>query len=515
MATLVQSPNNFEMAYGPNIYTLTGIGTDIKFVLQLWDGPPAVGASALLATLKQSPNSNDRAIFDVQNVLQSYVAVGGPDIDELGKVAGIVTFDPLADSDLESVKYYVRFGTEDNAGTITWDGSSGPFYAFNGKKPFYERLWDEDDHYTPQISGDSEGLYNCTQVVEVQLPMSDWSEAFSDYITKSEAATKFGGVPADFTTDQKIDWEYVTPHDYRTKAWINQNRTTNPAPETEAKGIEGFRYVVYDGNTVLQNLLIPNIQANGGGPNADPFDGTSSDVPYKAITALSGPRNLGNVNYYTDSTTTANFQLDSDWTHYYMYPVAYTLAACGPNTFSQYTDEPIGRPQLYVRKDAECLDYLSDEYGDGRDLIQFSWLNSLGFRDYFTFRKRNERRIITTRNTYTASVYDPDAADWSTDMANRGDKVYSQEHVEEWTATTDFLTDKQAKYLEFLFTSPDVRVKLPESWYHPSESVVNIERFLGAVVTSNTYTERTFRKDRLFQYEITFRLANNIKSQRG
>ena len=83
--------------------------------------------------------------------------------------------------------------------------------------------------------------------------------------------------------------------------------------------------------------------------------------------------------------------------------------------------------------------------------------------------------------------------------------------MQEFTAFTDYMTDDEAKYLQGLFTSPDVRVKLGSA-YAPVG--YDLEWF-GATVLSNAYTEKTYRKDKLFQYDVRFKLANQLKSQRG
>ena len=529
MAAIVQSPGAYDMAYGPNIYTTTGISGDVRFVLEIWDNPPGITGSNLIAQLKQSPNSNDRAIFDVQNVLQSFVEVGNNDIDEL--TARPEISEPLWNSELETGKYYVRFGTESAAGAITYDGSVGPKLVLGGTKPYFDRDWSWG-FYMPKCSGDPEALYNCTQVnidngslIIPASPLSDWywyrNEDTQDY---NDLLRRVGGVPSviqNLHYGGYINVEEVSSEDYRTKAYLNGMQYGTNAPDSEVKGIEGFRYIFYNDSTVVHDMVIPNIDNNGGGPNVNPGDGSVVDYPNRVIQVGIGPRNLRSFTYYTDQTTTATFSIDTDaafWTHYYVWPVAWTPTSCLA-THTNFTDEPLHTPQCYIKKQADCLDYGKDAgqqagIGTNEDnFIQVSWLNSFGFRDYWTFRKKRERRVNTTRNIYTQQTYDPNASIWESDPANRGDRVYSQEIVEEWTATTGYMTDSQAKFLQHLFTSPDVRVKLPQQWY--DKLGISYEPFMSAVITSNTYTEKSYRKDRLFQYEITFRLANNMKSQRG
>ena len=68
------------------------------------------------------------------------------------------------------------------------------------------------------------------------------------------------------------------------------------------------------------------------------------------------------------------------------------------------------------------------------------------------------------------------------------------------------MNDDEAKLLQYMFQSPDVKVRMadqdPLVW-----KPINI--------LSTTWNEKTIRKDKLFQYTVKFKIAHNIKSQRG
>ena len=72
------------------------------------------------------------------------------------------------------------------------------------------------------------------------------------------------------------------------------------------------------------------------------------------------------------------------------------------------------------------------------------------------------------------------------------------------------MSDEEAKYLEGLFNSPDVRVRLGFNGPPGYDAY-----FFGCNITSASWSEKSYRKDKLFQYDIKFKLANNQKSQRG
>ena len=87
--------------------------------------------------------------------------------------------------------------------------------------------------------------------------------------------------------------------------------------------------------------------------------------------------------------------------------------------------------------------------------------------------------------------------------------MFSQALQENFTAFTDFISDEEAIYLESLFTSPDVKVRFNEK---PAPGKYE---WVPVSLLSTSYTQKTSRKDKLFQYDIKFKRAHNLKSQRG
>ena len=71
------------------------------------------------------------------------------------------------------------------------------------------------------------------------------------------------------------------------------------------------------------------------------------------------------------------------------------------------------------------------------------------------------------------------------------------------------MSDSEALYLQGLFTSADVKVRFNDA---PDDQQY---QWVPVSLLSTDYTEKTYRKDKLFQYNIRFALAHNLKSQRG
>jgi hypothetical protein len=140
---------------------------------------------------------------------------------------------------------------------------------------------------------------------------------------------------------------------------------------------------------------------------------------------------------------------------------------------------------------------------------QFSWLNSYGFRDYYSFKKRKDRSVNIQRNEYLREAADYNSNAYDVNIYDRGTTVFSQQLQEEFTAFTDYISDADALYLEKLFTSADVKVR-----FNDAPGSLKYQWMPISLISAN-WTEKTYRKDKLFQYEIRFKRAHNLKSQRG
>lgn len=141
----------------------------------------------------------------------------------------------------------------------------------------------------------------------------------------------------------------------------------------------------------------------------------------------------------------------------------------------------------------ECNDF---------NLVQFSWLNGEGFRDYYQFTKKTTKNTTVSRETYRKSLIDYNASSLQVLQGDRGEKVFSQKIQETFECLSDYLSDEDAEYLEGIIKSPDVRVNLGDG-------------FEPVILLTDNFSSRSFRTDRLFQMSISFKLANNIKSNRG
>jgi len=439
--TLTQQPGNYNLAYGINPVTLHGLTVEDKYVLQILQG------STVLADIRQTPNENGNAEFDIQNILQTYVKPSGLFLPNTTN---------FADSEEEVFEYNIAYGTETDGEIDTPLNIEIGLKVIGGRKDYYDLQWNEA-RYIPTVGSDGEGI--CTEVEYAAQALTDWSE----YKLISDITDE---VPDWSVATDKVYTQKVRPSDNFTLSLLNVPRYGANPPTVPVDTVKAFRLTAYD----EFGTLVFDYKINNGV--------TTNDT---VVTAGVGPAQTA-VGLYPAVK------------YYYIgFPVA-TPTEC-VTEFSGFTDQSAWDIYRFDVVDDKCNDYTP---------IQFSWLNSFGFRDYFYFEKKNERRVNISRNNYLAESNDFSIGVYSSPLEARGYTTYSQKLEETYVANTRFLQDYEATFLENLFISPDVRVRFGDDakWY-------------PVTLLSTSYTERNYRKDKLFQYEIAFKKAHNIKSQRG
>ena len=485
--TVTQQPYRpFDMAYGANTITLNGITpTQQKYALQI----TVVGQSTPIADIRQSPNRYGRAIFDIQNILQTQVEPSKNNIDGLHYSSGFAqqnTRMRIANGEL--VQYQIGYTTETN-GQLDDPFTVSPivYTTLGGSKEYWQVPFDEGAEFIPIVDADVNG---CTDINYWARPLSDNTWTIADTETGDNLLTKNGGYPS----PGGIDVHNVYRDDQCTKSfWQNIARVAGPYPaNTAVQGIEGFWILQCNASgNIFNTTFLANTQSSGGGPN---------------ITLGQGLIPTGNFNVITLATGPANFPqgtLSAACTHYYIVPVLWTPLSPTNCTTDEQSQAPLmseaaWRIQRYNILEKPCNDYPH---------VQFAWLNSEGFRDQFTFTKRNEKKINTKRNNFLKEAADYNDTRYIVDKQSRGFTTYSQSIKEDWTATSGYMNDEEVALIESMFKSPEVNVRFSTGEYANEWIPINL--------VSSSYTEKSYRKDRLFQYTVNYKLANNIKSQRG
>lgn len=468
---LTQNIVDTELAYGPNILQcFNSSGGGNRIIAQIFDASD----DSMLADLRQLPNPSSYAYFDIQRILQSQISQTPTQGDT---TSGTI---PLFTCPNESFDYYVGVGTVNTSGTVSittyYSGSVVDNYlAIPGRKPATypngQVSWQDYSNYVPTVS--TVGVNNDAVVDSFQNALTDDIYNVVEYgdITDGKPAGYGFGATSPIT---KIKVNTNTDHTLQfLQRWLNGG-TGGGAP-AYYNGINYIRFITYNGNTLIADTQINNWIANGGGPN----------LTYNSQNTPQGEFNiLGLKTGFNNSLVTSNT------THMYVFVGCQT-----DDTFTNGEDTRISNAYRIDIVDGECNDF---------DVIQVKWLNSLGGTDYFTFTKRNDEQIKVSRNTYVKTNQDWLGTAWTNYSYDRGETVYNQSGEVSYVANTRYLSNDESQYLKNLYLSPDVKVKFGTTGNWES-----------AILTSNTWKEKTYRKDKLFQHTINFKLANKLNLQGG
>ena len=477
--TITQNPAQpFDMAYGANPITLNGITpNEDKYALRIY----IVGQADPIADIRQTPNKIAMAVFDIQNILQALVGPAKNNIDGLS-----VTGNPMQIADGELIQYQIATNTETGGVAVEADWVTDPevYTCIAGSKQYWEVPFNAVK-YQPECQ--SAVVDGCT--ILDPFAKKPQGLALSDNTWRiDEQATGDDFYAENFRSPDGIDMHNVYDSDQLTKSFFNKvSRSGSAPPIFQAQGIEAFIVLEFNAaGSLMSETQVNNIQANGGGPNITPGQGLITNGNFQVVTIGCGPANM------------PGFNLLPGTTRYYIQPMVLspTGGACGGSGLmvpSGWVTQGFNR-----LGPGDCNDYSH---------IQFAWLNSLGFRDQFTFTKKNQKVVNTKRNEFLKEAADYNDSSYNVDVQSRGFTTYSQTIKETWTATTDYINDKEAELLESMFKSAQVNARFSSGEY--------AYQWLPVRLTSNSYIQKTNRKDQLFQYTVTFTLASNIKSQRG
>lgn len=469
--TITQTPHSpFDMAYGANPITLDNISINAdKYALRIY----VVGQTIPIADIRQTPNRVGRAIFDIQNILQSQVGPMVNSIDSLNyQSAQANTRLALAGPSL--VEYQIATAEETGGIVGTFTTDPRVFTAIAGSKQYFQVPFNTDPYQVDASGDDSNPV--CTVIDRYGMALSDNQYTIADDITGLY-----------FSSPSGVDVHNVYRNDQCTKTFYSLvDRTGGTPAPLEVRGIEGFWVLQYNGTSQNASVVsfIPNTQASGGGPNIAVGQGNQVSGVFQTITIATGPAN-------------STIPISPSTKYYYILPVLYGCPA-DPQQQEDVMNTAAWRAQKYIINEEPCNDFPH---------VQFAWQNSFGYRDQFTFTKRVDHSTKTKNNNFLKGAADYNSTGYDVDIQDRGYTTYSQLIENDFTVQSNFMTDQEAELLKHLFQSGEVKVRFSQGPY--------ADQWVPVILTKTTYIQKTNRKDRLFQYTVSFKLATNTKSMRG
>ena len=411
--------------------------------------------SVEVVTYKQPANPAGVAHFDISKVLQAYMT---PEFVELTQRA--------ADTERAHLTYRVRYGTEtgNEEGTIT-------------EYPF--------DKYVINA-------YDKWNVLNSDL--SDFIPEPGVFVCENSNVTPRYSNTYSFLTNYPNQSYKVRSDEYKTLSFYNRianfDDGTNWGPN-EAPFFISIKYFNAGGTQVAQGVYALS-SFNGSSVRTDCRDMTCSFDDNNIIATIGvGPQNQKDDGINFDALNAASYRVE---VYSYNNCVNTTIADC--NDISEIIADGYLGDVIYT------ADFEVEDDCTPFDPITISFMNQYGVKDYFTMDRRNTKTVRTTRNNYYRDNGTYDASTFTLDTYGRGQTTFSSEAVTTMSLQSNWMDDATSKWLQELYTSSSVMAFVEGAW---EPCVLNID----------TYKEKTYARDRMFQHEITIEFANTKNMQRG
>ena len=425
------------------------------------------GAITQVATVKVSPNSTGRGIFDFSKIIDSYVS---PDY-EGGKVrvntgsnyskANTVSFDTTY-HDIHRIDQYatcknsIRLfkvifemeGATTEVGNLTSIGTTTQtqnYLVYNGVL---------DDNDILNMDSNNDIGYNL---------------GYHGFIMNSDTDKFLTNSP---TT------QYLRDYDYHTMAFF-----TNYDNDFEVGGTNATNPVVYklkiqfyyNGSTT-GSLLQNECNATSGG-----FRTTSGESCVRMILAGVG---IGNIRG-------AGLTVPANWDYYEVYA-------------KNDNGDTISDTYKFYKQDEDCKGY---------ETIRLTWLNKFGVWDYYNFTKKSVRTFTKQSPTYQQQVGTWNESTYKVRGYKGGSRSLASSVQEKITVNTDYITEAEAQWLEELFISTDVFILEKSSTDISSQGA--IRKYVTPVLLDSTeHVRKTTSNNGLIQYTFELTKSINRKTQR-
>jgi hypothetical protein len=446
-----------------------------KYILRVYDAD-----GVLLADIRQAANQAGTAVFDIRKICQSALGirqVGTSGFTNLSTGIGInhmwgyVTYEwgyemggeavilPQDHAQLRVCMARLFYGTSSspyllNAYNL---GNNQEAPVFQSGRVFYD-----------------EETVGCIYAHGELDVFSLWPTEINPY----EKGYQFFNEPVKFvkipynTIDNKI--EAVFNFTYPDSVWLESNLGTISG----FYALQGLRYVLYD---------------SSGTKIFDDIRTTTATVNQTAVSMPTGPRGLSQ-HLFNVLGTQAGVNMMENTAYYYAFPVVQQDPICGPVTHEGWSDIPAAYPIMYVFEEQKCDDFQP---------TTVRWLNSVGNYDSYIFTKRWDLQETIERQSYYAGSLDYSGPSYDRFMGS--EMVHAQTGKLRVTLRTDWLTEGESQYLKQLIESP--HVLLTQQGMGPYTSSIPSTY---AKVETSTWDYRDFRRNKLYQLEVTFVINSQI-----
>ena len=285
----------------------------------------------------------------------------------------------------------------------------------------------------------------------------------------SELSNYFSNGTSDFVLSNAPAIQYANEGDYGVMCFFN--RTSYPITSVE--------YDLRDFSNTSTIINVTNVTANGGAP---PTSKTNTQMLSVGVF----PGNLMNTNATFYSMITGG-----TLSHYFVY-----LKQSG------------GRRTQKYRININC-----SPDGKGYEPIRLAWLNQLGGWDYYTFTKKSTVSLATKKTTYTQLAGTWNGIGYEVQGWKGGKKAFRVNATETIKMNTDFISEDDANWFEFLINSPEVYIIKPYALADTDAQKLTNRYVIPVRLKTSKYVRKTVANNRLIQYTFEIEKSKKLRTQ--
>ena len=446
---ITQEPTSPGMANSDVLFNINSTNSSqpqFQFVMDIYES----GSATRLQRIKQQPNPNAKGVFNIGQILKSYLAS-----DSVWKTQKFAT------SSFANKDFIVLFGEE--YGTSL----SSSITMYNGISAT------EGD---PAKSGSA--FYTFTNGLVDPYDAVNWNFPSASYYT-AESASVYNTFNHQHVLSNSATTQSIQENEYATISLYNGNFDNNDITAQDVFWVQVTWY--NSAGSSIQTNNFTNITTNGGGPrtadNVYWFDNgayDSQDGSTRLIHIGVGPQNLED----------AGISIPATW-------ASYKVLVTGQGDDYLENTDGVWATRWFTKATGEC------SYNG----VRFAWKNEFGVWDYYTFTLQSDSSFNIERQSYEQTFVNYSTANTSVsyDKSRRGGKQFYNALNNVKTANSNWLTQAEADWLRELFFSANVYIQ-------------DGTDMKPVVINSAGVTEKTNpRTQKNFQYTIEFSPSNQLR----
>ena len=430
---------------------------------------PVVGtANDLIGTFKTTPNNAGVGIFDLRNIIESYVKA-----DNMAANGSAFKTTTTSDDQRHPLHLIDKFSLNNNAAS---------YLALQFKVEYLgatDSAGNQDNNIVrtqagTAVNSDVFEIFNGYLKYDDILNIGTGADAsnFGYDITKFENTN---GSTGQFLTNAPLT-QYANQEDYGTFAYLTE---TNVASGFQNGYVDNIQIKLYNSSDaqIGTTIQVDRTSANGA------YGTYQAKAEQELIYFGCFPGNLRNW------STVFQTQLATGNLAYY------TVRAYNSST-------TVG--QRYIIN-VNCPDLRDFES------IRLCWLNQWGAWDYYTFTKKSVRSLTTKSTTYNQLKGTWNESLYRMDSFKGGKKAFRVNATEMIRVNTDFLNENENVMFEELMNSPEVYML---EGFQTTTSTQLLNQFVTPVrVTSSSFTKKTIANDKLMQYTFEIEKTKTLRTQ--